>query len=215
MRRSHLRGWRNRFRARRKVGGRRYHPPRWTRGRRGRGRKDTARWNDSTGRGGSRVSRGRWTRPDEADVRRFPAKPGPDGEQQRRAQRPCGVRYEIPHAAMSPPRHRHALGDLDERSHEQRREERPDAARARPPELYPRNPVEAGEQRDVRVVVQREDEHLYRGKELLALRDVHAEVGLRGKIEEPEHHECKVGPALAAQGDKSEESEDARTDANG
>jgi len=54
-----------------------------------------------------------------------------------------------------------------------------------------------------------------RGKELLALRGVHAEVGLLGKIEEPEHHECKVSPALAAQGDKSEESEDARTDANG
>jgi hypothetical protein len=116
---------------------------------------------------------------------------------------------------MSPPRHRHALGDLDEGSHEQRREERPDAARVRPPELYPRHPVEAGEQRDVRVVVQREDEHVHRGKELLALRGVHAEVGLRGKIEEPEHDECEVGPALAAQGDKSEESEDARTDANG
>ena len=151
--------------------------------------------------------------PDESDVRRFPAEPGPDSEQQRRAQRPRGVRYEIPHAAMSPPRH--ALGDLDEGSHEQRREERPDAARARPPELYPRHPVEAGEQRDVRVVVQREDEHLNRGKELLALRGVHAEVGLRGKIEEPEHDEYEVGPALAAQGDKSEESEDARTDANG
>jgi len=39
-------------------------------------------------------------------------------------------------------------------------------------------------------------------------------VGLLGKIEEPEHHECEVGPALAAQGDKSEESEDAYTDAN-
>jgi hypothetical protein len=38
---------------------------------------------------------------------------------------------------------------------------------------------------------------------------------LRGKIEEPEHHECEVGPALAAQGNKSEESEDARTNANG
>jgi hypothetical protein len=110
---------------------------------------------------------------------------------------------------------RHALGDLDEGCHEQRREKRPDGARVKPPELYPRQPVEAGEQRDVRVVVQREDEHLYRGKELLALRDVHAEMGLRGKIEEPEHHECEVGPALAAQGNKSEESEDARTDANG
>jgi len=116
---------------------------------------------------------------------------------------------------MSPPRHRHALGDLDEGCHEQCREERPDGAPVRPPELYPRHPVEAGEQRDVCVVVQREDEHLYRRKDLLALRDVHAEVGLRGKIEEPEHHECEVGPALAAQGDKSEESEDARTDANG
>jgi hypothetical protein len=152
-------------------------------------------------------------RPDESDVRRFPAEPGPDSEQQRRAQRPCGVRYEIPQAALSPPRH--ALGDLDEGSNEQRREERPDAARVRPPELYPRHPVEAREQRDVRVVVQRENEHVHRGKELLALRGVHAEVGLRGKIEEPEHHECEVGPALAAQGDKSEESEDARTDANG
>jgi len=114
---------------------------------------------------------------------------------------------------MSPPRH--ALGDLDEGSHEQRCEERPDGARVRPPELYPRHPVEAGEQRDVRVVVQREDEHVHRGKEVLALRDVHAEVGLRGKIEEPEHHECEVGPAPAAQGDKGEESEDARTDSNG
>jgi hypothetical protein len=63
--------------------------------------------------------------------------------------------------------------------------------------------------------VQREDEHLHRGKQQLAFRDVHAEVGLHGKIEEPEHDECEVGPALAAQGDKSEESEDARTDANG
>src|SRR6267378_2119946 len=179
----------------------------------GGGRNDTARWNDSTGRGGSRVWRGRWTRPDESDVGRFPAEPGPDSEQQRRAQRPCGVRYEIPHAAMSSPGH--ALGDLEEGSHQQRREERPDAARVRPPELYPRHPVEAGEQRDVRVVVQREDEHVHRGKEQLALRGVHAEVGLRGKIEEPEHHEYEVGPALAAQGDKSEENEDARTDANG
>src|SRR5206468_7401351 len=116
---------------------------------------------------------------------------------------------------MSPPRHRHALSDLDEGSYEQRREERPDGARVKPPELYPRHPVEAGEQRDVRVVVQREDEHLDRGKELLALRDVHMEVGLRGKVEEPEDHECGVSPALAAQGDKSEEREDARTDANG
>jgi len=116
---------------------------------------------------------------------------------------------------MSPPRQRHALGDLDEGSHEQRREQRPDAARVSPPELYPRHPVEAGEERDVRVVVQREDEHLHRGKELLAFRCVHAEVGLRGKIEEPEHDEYEVGPALAAQGDKSEESEDAGTDANG
>jgi hypothetical protein len=63
--------------------------------------------------------------------------------------------------------------------------------------------------------VQREDEHVHGGKEQLALRDVHAEVGLRRKIEEPEHHECHVGPALTAQGDKSEESEDACTDANG
>jgi len=116
---------------------------------------------------------------------------------------------------MSPPRHRHALGDLDEGSHEQRREERPDAAHVRPPELHPRHPVEAGEQRDVRVVVEREDEHVHRGKELLALRGVHVEVGLRGKVEEPEHHECKVGPALAAQGDKGEEGEDARTHTNG
>jgi len=116
---------------------------------------------------------------------------------------------------MSPPRHGHALGDLDEGSHEQRGEERPDGARVRPPELHPRHPVEAGEQRDVRVVVQREDEHLHRGKELLALRDMHVEVGLRGKVEEPEHHECGIGPALAAQGEKNEESEDARTDANG
>src|SRR3989441_5390919 len=192
-------------------------PPWWNRGRRGPGwgRNDTARRNDSMGRGGSRVWSGLWVRPDESDVGRFPAEPGPDSEQQHRADRPCGVRYEIPHAAMSPPRHGHALGDLDEGSHEQRREERPDAARVRPPELYPRHPVEAGEQRDVRVVVQREDEHVHRGKELLALRGVHAEVGLRGEIEEPEHHECEVGPALAAQGDKGEESEDARTHANG
>jgi len=116
---------------------------------------------------------------------------------------------------LSTPYARHALGDLDEDSHEQRREERPDDARVSPPELYPRHPVEAGEQRDVRVVVQRDDEHLYCGKELFAFRDVHVEVGLRGKIEEPEHHECEVGPAFAAQGNKSEENEDARTDANG
>ncbi len=115
---------------------------------------------------------------------------------------------------MSPPRHGHALGDLDKDSHQQRREERPERARVRPAELYPRHPVEAGEQRDVRVVVQRENEHLHRRKQLLALRDVHVEVGLRGKIEEPEHYECGVGPALAAQGEKGEECEDARTDAN-
>ena len=156
---------------------------------------------------------GRWTRPDESDVRRFPAEPGPACEQQRCAQDSCGVRYEILHAAMSPPCH--ALGDLDKGSHEQRREERPDAARVRRPELCPRHPVEAGEQRDVRVVVQQGDEQVQRGKELLALRGVHAEVSLRGKIEEPEQHECQVGPALAAQGDKGEEGEDARTDANG
>ncbi len=156
-------------------------------------------------------------RPDESDVRRFPAEPGPDSEQQRCAQRPCGVRYEIPDAAkyLSTPSASHAFGELDEGCHEQRRDERPDAARVRPPELYPRHPVEAGEQRDVRVVVQREDEHVHRGKELLTLRGMHAEVGLRGKIEEPEYHECEVGPARAAQDDKSEESEDARTDANG
>jgi hypothetical protein len=41
------------------------------------------------------------------------------------------------------------------------------------------------------------------------------EVGLRGKVEEAEHHKCGIGPALAAQDEKSEESEDARTDANG
>jgi hypothetical protein len=116
---------------------------------------------------------------------------------------------------LSTPSARHALGDLDEGCHEQRREERPDHARVSPLELYPRHPVEAGEQRDIGVVVQREDEHLNRGKELLALRNVHMEVGLRGKVEEPEHHECGVGPALAAQGEKSEESEDTRTDANG
>jgi len=116
---------------------------------------------------------------------------------------------------LSTPSARHAFGDLDEGCHEQRREERPDDPRVRPLELYPRHPVDAGEQRDVRVVLQREDEHLDRGKELLALRDVHMEVGLRGKVEEPEDHECGVGPALAAQGDKSEEREDARTDANG
>jgi hypothetical protein len=115
---------------------------------------------------------------------------------------------------LSTPSARHAFGDFDEGSHQQRREERPDAARVRPVELYPRHPEEAGEQRDVRVVVQRQDEHLDRGKELLALRGVHMEVGLRGKVEEPEHHECGVGPALAAQGDQSEENEDARTDAN-
>jgi len=116
---------------------------------------------------------------------------------------------------LSTPSARHAFGELDEGCHEQRREERPDAARVRPPELYPRHPVEAGEQRDVRVVLQREDQHVHRGKELLALRGVHVEVGLRGKVEEPEHHKSGVGPALAAQGDKSEESEDAHTDANG
>jgi hypothetical protein len=116
---------------------------------------------------------------------------------------------------VSSPSPRHAFGDLDEGSHEQRREERPDAARVRILELYPRHPVEAGKQRDVRVVVQRENQHLHRGKEMLALRGVHAEVGLLGKIKEPEHDEREVGPALAAQGDKSEESEDARTDANG
>jgi len=116
---------------------------------------------------------------------------------------------------LSTPSARHALGDLDEGCHEQRRDERPDAARVRPLELYPRHPVEAREQRDVRVVVQQGDEQVQRGKELLALRDVHVEVGLRGKVEEPEHHECGVGPALAAQGDKGEKNEDACTDANG
>ncbi len=50
---------------------------------------------------------------------------------------------------------------------------------------------------------------------LLAVRGVHAEMGLRGKIEEPEQHEREVGPALAAQGDKGEEGEDARTDVKG
>ena len=141
--------------------------------------------------------------PDESDVRRFPAEPRPDREEQRRAHGSCGVRDEIPHAAMylSTPSARHAFGELDEGCNEQRRDECPDAARVRPSELYPRQPVEAGEQRDVRVVVQQGDEQLQRGKELLALRDVHAEVGLRGKIEEPEQHECEVGPALAAQGD--------------
>jgi len=155
--------------------------------------------------------------PDESDVRRFPAEPSPDSEQQRRTQGAGDVRCEIPHAAMdlSTPSARHAFGDLDEGGHEQRREERPDDARVSPLELDPRQPVEAGEQCDVRVVVQREHEHLHRGKKLLALRDVHMEVGLRGKIEEPEHDECGVGPALAAQGEKREESEDARTDANG
>jgi len=63
--------------------------------------------------------------------------------------------------------------------------------------------------------VQQGDEQVQRGKELLALRGVHAEVGLRGKIEEPEQHEGQVGPALAAKGDKGEEGEDAHTDANG
>jgi hypothetical protein len=116
---------------------------------------------------------------------------------------------------LSTPYARHALGDLDEDCYEQRREERPEDARIRPPERNPRHPVEAREQRDVRVVVQREDEHLQCGKEQLALRHVHAEMGLRGKIGEPEHDECEVGPALAAQGDKSEECEDARTDPNG
>jgi len=113
------------------------------------------------------------------------------------------------------PTARHALGELDERCHEQRRDECPDAARVRPSELYPRQPVEAGEQRDVRVVVQQGDEQLQRGKDLLAFRGVHAEMGLRGKIEEPEQHEREVGPALAAQGDKGEEGEDARTDVKG
>jgi len=116
---------------------------------------------------------------------------------------------------LSTPSARHALGDLDEGGHEQRREERPDDPCVSPLELHPRQPVEAGEQRDVGVVLQREHEHLNRGKDLLALRDVHMEVGLRGIVEEPEDHECGVGPALAAQGEKSEESEDARTDANG
>jgi hypothetical protein len=63
--------------------------------------------------------------------------------------------------------------------------------------------------------VQQGHEHLHGGEEQLALRDVDAEVGLRGKIEEPEHDESEVGPALAAQGEESEEREDARADANG
>jgi len=50
---------------------------------------------------------------------------------------------------------------------------------------------------------------------VLAFRGVHAEVGLRRKIEEPDQHECEVGPALAAQGDKGEEGEDARTEVKG
>jgi len=116
---------------------------------------------------------------------------------------------------LSTPTARHAFGELEEGCDEQRREERPDAARVRPSELYPRHPVEAGEQCDVRVVLQQGDEQAQRGKELLALRGVQVEVGLRGKVEEPEHHECGVGPALAAQGDKGEKGEDARTDANG
>jgi len=116
---------------------------------------------------------------------------------------------------LSTPTARHAFGELDEGCDEQRREERPDAARIRPSELDPRHPIEAGEQRDVRVVLQQGDEQAQRGKELLALRGVHVEVGLRGKVEKPEHHECGVGPALAAQGEKGEEGEDARTDANG
>jgi hypothetical protein len=63
--------------------------------------------------------------------------------------------------------------------------------------------------------VQRENDEAHRRDELLALRDVYAEIGLRGKVEETKHHERQIGPALAAQGDKGEEGEDARTDANG
>jgi hypothetical protein len=40
------------------------------------------------------------------------------------------------------------------------------------------------------------------------------EVGLRGKVEEPEPHKCEIGPALAAESEKREENEDACTDAN-
>jgi hypothetical protein len=40
-------------------------------------------------------------------------------------------------------------------------------------------------------------------------------VGLRGKVREPEQHESEVGPALAAESEKREKGEDARTDANG
>jgi len=63
--------------------------------------------------------------------------------------------------------------------------------------------------------VQRERDHAHRRDQLLALRDVHAEMGLRGKVEQTERHERQIGPALAAQGDKGEEDENARTDANG
>jgi hypothetical protein len=113
------------------------------------------------------------------------------------------------------PPSRHALGDLDEGRHEQRREKCPDGARVGVPKLHPRYPVEAGEQRDVCVVAQQRHELLHRGKELLALWNVHVEVGLRGKVREPEQHESEVGPALAAESEKREEGEDARTDANG
>src|SRR5207244_11155954 len=65
-----------------------------------------------------------------------------------------------------------------------------------------------------RVVVQREKDKAHRRDELLALRDVHAEMGLRGKVEETEHHEGQIRPALAAQGEEGKEGEDARTDAN-
>src|SRR5207244_7298570 len=164
------------------------------------------------GWGGGGVWGGGRAGPDDSEIRRFPGEPGPEGEQQRRTQRPCGVRHEIPQPAMSPPRH--ALGDLDEGSHQQRREQSPDEACLGPPELDPRHPVEAGEQGDVCVVLQGEHEHVHRGDELVALRCVDAEVGLRGKGEETEHHERQIGPGLAAQGDKGEEGENARTDAN-
>jgi len=63
--------------------------------------------------------------------------------------------------------------------------------------------------------VQQRDELLNRGKQLLALRGVHMEMGLRGKVEKAEQRECEVGPALAAQGDKGKEYQGTCTDANG
>jgi hypothetical protein len=116
---------------------------------------------------------------------------------------------------LPPPAPRHALGDFDQGCREQRREQRPDGARVGVPKLHPRYPVEAGEQRDVRVVVQQRHELLHRRKELRALWNVHMEVCLRGEVREPEQHDSEVRPALAAESEKREEGEDARTDAKG